>query len=111
MTEGRSTQTLRGAYEKGKKPSSVSGAPDHFKTTVFMEYNKDLKSELENRGYKVDIKADSDVMLSAILQFLPIALFFLILYFFWYFGRRLSNQTVALVSGGKDYWPAHCWSG
>ncbi|MBV8329220.1 MAG: hypothetical protein JOZ61_02000, partial [Verrucomicrobia bacterium] len=79
VTEGRSTQTLRGAYEKSKRPSPVAGAPDHFKTTVFMEYNKDLKSELENRGYKVDIKADSDVMLSALLQFLPIALFFLIL--------------------------------
>ena len=65
VTEGRSTQVLRGAYEKGKKPSTVAGAPDHFKTTIFMEYNKDLKSELENRGYKVDIKADSDVMLSA----------------------------------------------
>jgi len=68
VTEGRSTQTLRGAYEKGKKPSSLAGAPDHFKTTIFIEYNKDLKSELENKGYKVDIKADSDVMLSALLQ-------------------------------------------
>ena len=100
VTEGRSTQTLRGAYEKGKKPSSVTGAPDHFKTTIFIEYNKDLKSELENKGYKVDIKADSDVMLSALLQFLPIALFFLILYFF--FRQQIRNAGKGALNFGKS---------
>jgi cell division protease FtsH len=91
---------LRGAYEKGKKPSSVAGAPDHFKTTIFIEYNKDLKSELENKGYKVDIKADSDVMLSALLQFLPIALFFLILYFF--FRQQIRNAGKGALNFGKS---------
>ncbi|MBV9130896.1 MAG: ATP-dependent zinc metalloprotease FtsH [Verrucomicrobia bacterium] len=100
VTEGRSTQTLRGAYEKGKKPSSLAGAPDHFKTTIFIEYNKDLKTELENRGYKVDIKADSDVMLSALLQFLPIALFFLILYFF--FRQQIRNAGKGALNFGKS---------
>src|SRR6202045_857212 len=100
VTEGRSTQTLRGAYEKGKKPSSLAGAPDHFKTTIFIEYNKDLKAELENRGYKVDIKADSDVMLSALLQFLPIALFFLILYFF--FRQQIRNAGKGALNFGKS---------
>src|ERR1700734_719968 len=100
VTEGRSTQTLRGAYEKGKKPSSLAGAPDHFKTTIFIEYNKDLKSELESRGYKVDIKADSDVMLSALLQFLPIALFFLILYFF--FRQQIRNAGKGALNFGKS---------
>src|ERR1700751_460085 len=100
VTEGRTTQTLRGTYEKGKKPSSIAGAPDHFKTTIFIEYNKDLKSELENRGYKVDIKADSDVMLSALLQFLPIALFFLILYFF--FRKQIRNAGKGALNFGKS---------
>src|ERR1700752_1934327 len=100
VTEGRTTQTLRGTYEKGKKPSSIAGAPDHFKTTIFIEYNKDLKSELENRGYKVDIKADSDVMLSALLQFLPIALFFLILYFF--FRQQIRNAGKGALNFGKS---------
>ena len=98
--EGRSTQTLRGAYEKGKKPSSLADAPDHFKTTIFIEYSKDLKAELENRGYKVDIKADSDVMLSALLQFLPIALFFLILYFF--FRQQIRNAAKGALNFGKS---------
>src|ERR1700692_2357050 len=100
VTEGRSTQTLRGAYEKGKKPSSLAGAPDHFKTTIFIEYNKELKSELESKGYKVDIKADSDVMLSALLQFLPIALFFLILYFF--FRQQIRNAGKGALNFGKS---------
>jgi len=65
-----------------------------------MEYNKDLKSELEKRGYKVDIKADSDVMLSAILQFLPIALFFLILYFF--FRQQIRNAGKGALNFGKS---------
>ena len=67
---------------------------------MFMEYNKDLKAELENRGYKVDIKADSDVMLSAILQFLPIALFFLILYFF--FRQQIRNAGKGALNFGKS---------
>src|SRR6201994_2499762 len=83
VTEGRTTQTLRGTYEKGKKPSAVTGAPDHFKTTIFIEYNKDLKAELENRGYRGNIKPVWAVMLSCFPHFLPIALFFLILYFFF----------------------------
>jgi cell division protease FtsH len=100
VTEGRSTQTLRGVYDKSRKPSPVAGAPDHFKTTIFIEYNKDLKSELENRGYKVDIKADSDVMVSALLQFLPIALFFLILYFF--FRQQIRNAGKGALNFGKS---------
>src|SRR5580700_2416029 len=100
VTEGRSTQTLRGAYEKGKKPSSVAGAPDHFKTTIFIEYNKDLKSELENKGYKVDIRADSDVMLTALLNFAPIALFFFLIYLL--FRQQIRNAGKGALSFGKS---------
>ena len=74
VPEGRTTQALRGTYEKGKKPSTVANAPDHFKTTIYIEYNRDFKNELESKGYKVDIKADSDVLLSTIFQLLSIAL-------------------------------------
>src|ERR1700740_69682 len=100
VTEGRTTQTLRGTYEKGKKPSSIAGAPDHFKTTIFIEYNKDLKSELENKGYKVDIKADSDVMLSALLNFAPIALFFFLIYLL--FRQQIRNAGKGALSFGKS---------
>ena len=99
VTEGRSTQMLRGAYDRNRKPAGANGA-DHFKTTIFIEYNKDLKSELENKGYQVDIRADSDVMVSAILQFAPIAIFFLILYFF--FRQQIRNAGKGALSFGKS---------
>jgi cell division protease FtsH len=100
VTEGRTTQTLRGSYDRAHKPSSAPGAPDHFKTTVFIEYNKNLESELQNKGYKVDIKADSDVMVSALLQFAPIAIFFLVLYFF--FRQQIRNAGKGALSFGKS---------
>jgi hypothetical protein len=53
---------LGGTYEKRRKPSILANAPDRFKTTIFIEYNRDLKNELEGKGYKVDTKADSDVL-------------------------------------------------
>jgi cell division protease FtsH len=100
VTEGRTTQTLRGSYDRAHKPSSAPGAPDHFKTTVFIEYNKNLESELESKGYKVDIKADSDVMVSALLNFAPIAIFFLVLYFF--FRQQIRNAGKGALSFGKS---------
>jgi len=100
VTEGRTTQTLRGSYDRARKPSSAPGAPDHFKTTVFIEYNKNLESELAAKGYRVDIKADSDLMVSALVQFAPIALFFLILYFF--FRQQIRNAGKGALSFGKS---------
>src|SRR6516162_6855369 len=100
VTEGRTTQTLRGSYDRARIPSSAPGAPDHFKTTVFIEYNKNLESELAAKGYRVDIKADSDLMVSALVQFAPIALFFLILYFF--FRQQIRNAGKGALSFGKS---------
>jgi cell division protease FtsH len=103
VTEGRSTQTLRGAFDKLKRPVSAPGAPgapDHFKTTVFIEYNKNLQSDLESKGYRVDIKADSDVMVPAILQFAPIAIFFIVLYFI--FRQQIRNAGKGALSFGKS---------
>ena len=100
VTEGRTTQTLRGSYDRARKPSSAPRAPDHFKTTVFIEYNKNLESELAAKGYRVDIKADSDLMVSALVQFAPIALFFLILYFF--FRQQIRNAGKGALSFGKS---------
>jgi cell division protease FtsH len=100
VTEGRTTQTLRGSYDRARKASSAPGAPDHFKTTVFIEYNKNLESELAAKGYRVDIKADSDLMVSALVQFAPIALFFLILYFF--FRQQIRNAGKGALSFGKS---------
>jgi cell division protease FtsH len=96
VTEGRTTQTLRGTYA-GPRPAN---APERFKTTIFIEYNRDLKNELESKGYKVDIKADSDALLSALLQFVPIALFVLFLYFI--FRQQLRNAGKGALNFGKS---------
>jgi cell division protease FtsH len=100
VTEGRSTQPLRGTYDRAKKPATAANAPEHFKTTVFIEYNRDLKSELESKGYKVDIKADSDALLSALLQFLPIII--IILFFYFIFRQQLRNAGKGALNFGKS---------
>jgi cell division protease FtsH len=100
VTEGKTTQILRGAFDKEKKPGAGSTSPDRFKTTVFLEFNKDLKSELESKGYKVDIRADSDVMLTALLNFAPIALFFFLIYLL--FRQQIRNAGKGALSFGKS---------
>jgi cell division protease FtsH len=100
VTEGKTTQVLRGAFDKERKPGGGSTAPDRFKTTVFLEFNKDLKSELESKGYKVDIRADSDVMLTALLNFAPIALFFFLIYLL--FRQQIRNAGKGALSFGKS---------
>src|ERR1700756_5801311 len=99
VTEGKPTQILRGAFDKEHRPGAGSTAPDHFKTTVFLEFNKDLKSELESKGYKVDIRADSDVMLTALLNFAPIALFFFLIYLL--FRQQIRNAGKGALPFGK----------
>src|ERR1700740_2945019 len=100
VTEGKTTQVLRGAFDKERKPGAGSTSPDRFKTTVFLEFNKDLKSELENKGYKVDIRADSDVMFTALMQIAPIVFIMVILYFF--FRQQIRNAGRGALSFGKS---------
>ncbi|HEY4781209.1 MAG TPA: ATP-dependent zinc metalloprotease FtsH, partial [Chthoniobacterales bacterium] len=100
VTEGKTTQILRGAFDKERKPGAGATSPDRFKTTVFLEFNKDLKSELESKGYKVDIRADSDVMLTALLNFAPIALFFFLIYLL--FRQQIRNAGKGALSFGKS---------
>src|ERR1700730_5990167 len=99
VTEGKTTQILRGAFDTERKTGAGSTSPDRFKTTVFLEFNKDLKSELESKGYKVDIRADSDVMLTALLNFAPIALFFFLIYLL--FRQQIRNAGKGALSFGK----------
>src|ERR1700749_4489706 len=100
VTEGKPTQILRGAFDKEHRPGAGSTAPDHFKTTVFLEFNKDLKSELEAKGYKVDIRADSDVMFTALMQIAPIVFIMVILYFF--FRQQIRMAGKGAMSFGKS---------
>src|ERR1700678_38633 len=100
VTEGKPTQILRGAFDKERRPGAGSTVPDHFKTTVFLEFNKDLKSELEAKGYKVDIRADSDVMFTALMQIAPIVFIMVILYFF--FRQQIRNAGRGALSFGKS---------
>src|SRR6202008_4682630 len=100
VTEGKPTQILRGAFDKEHRPGAGSTAPDHFKTTGFLEFNKDLKSELEAKGYKVDIRADSDVMFTALMQIAPIVFIMVILYFF--FRQQIRNAGRGALSFGKS---------
>src|SRR5260221_4435847 len=100
VTEGKPTQVLSGAFDKERKPGAGSTSPDRFKTTVFLEFNKDLKSELENKGYRLDIRGDSDGMLTALLNLGAIAPFFFLIYLL--FRQQIRNAGKGALSFGKS---------
>ncbi|HEX8309953.1 MAG TPA: ATP-dependent zinc metalloprotease FtsH, partial [Chthoniobacteraceae bacterium] len=68
---------------------------------INLEYDRNLKSTLEDQfGVKVSPKTDTDVLGSVVLGFLPIALFLLILYFF--FRQQIRMAGKGALNFGKS---------
>ncbi len=90
------THFLR-AWEK--TGGEVAAAP--VRTQVDLQYMPYLKWELEEKyGFKVTPRTDSNFVASALLGFLPIALFLLILYFF--FRQQIRMAGKGALNFGKS---------
>ncbi len=83
------TQWLKGSYMQ-KKNGAETAVP--FKTSVSLDYDKDLKDRLKEAGLKVNTKSESNLLASALIGFLPIALFLLVLYFFFRQQIRMAGK-------------------
>ncbi|MGI8436958.1 MAG: ATP-dependent zinc metalloprotease FtsH, partial [Chthoniobacterales bacterium] len=99
VEEGRPTQTIRGAYlRQGVGPSPSQQVP--FKTTIFLDYNKNLQEKLAAAGIQPAIKMESNVWAQTLVSFLPIAFFLLILYFL--FRQQIRMAGKGALSFGKS---------
>lgn len=93
IEEGKNTQTLSGFYRK-KTASSPEEIPAPFKTTVYMPFNgTNLEKELTAAGITLTPRSESNALLSTIMSFLPIVLFFLVLYFFFRSQIKMAGKS------------------
>lgn len=100
IEEGKNTQVLSGFYLK-KTQNSQEEIAAPFKTTVFMPFNSGtLEKELSAAGITATPKAESNVFLSTIINFFPVILFLLVLYFF--FRSQLKMAGKSAMSFGKS---------
>jgi cell division protease FtsH len=100
IEEGRNTQTLSGYYRK-KTAASTEEIPTPFKTAVYMPFNgTTLEKELAAAGITPNVRSESNMVASTILNILPIALFLVVLYFF--FRSQIKMAGKGAMNFGKS---------
>ncbi len=94
---GNPTDTIRGFY----LPSKDAGKGEAFKTQVNPQYNQYLESELAAHGIVPEMESgNNNLVLSALMNFLPVAFILLLLYFF--FRQQLRMAGKGALSFGKS---------
>jgi cell division protease FtsH len=94
--EGKEIQYLDGWYLNPKPP----GEPVHFRTPVSVDWNKSLMDEIAKAGYVPTVKSESNLIASALVSFLPIGAFLVILYFF--FRQQIRSAGKGALNFGKS---------
>jgi cell division protease FtsH len=94
VEENRSTQWLEGSYTDNKNQTKK------FKTLVFTGVQQNLEKMLNDAGFKYTVKSESNLFASALVGILPIALFLVILYFF--FRQQLRMAGKGALNFGKS---------
>ncbi len=93
--DGRPTQWVKGYFHPQQ------GEPIPFRVQVDMEYDRYLQSRLKAGGLDyVTVKSESNLLASAVIGFLPIALFLLVLYFF--FRQQIRMAGKGALNFGKS---------
>ena len=100
VEEGSNTQTLSGYYRK-VLPPATEPVPTPFKTVVYMPFNGGtLEKDLAAYGITPNIRRESNMVASTILNILPIALFLVVLYFF--FRSQIKMAGKGAMNFGKS---------
>ena len=101
IEEGRNTQYLSGFYRKKAIPPATEEIPTPFKTSVYMPFNgTTLEKELADYGITPNVRPESNMLASTILNILPIALFLVVLYFF--FRSQIKMAGRGAMNFGKS---------
>jgi cell division protease FtsH len=99
IEEGSMTQTLVGYYN-APPPANPAENPTKFHTTVSLDFDRDLQQRLKEAKLVPNIVKNSNVLATTLLGFLPIALFLLILYFF--FRQQIRMAGKGAMNFGKS---------
>ena len=104
VEEGRNTQTLSGYYRKtvtvppSNEPEERLAA---FKTPVFMSFNGDaVQQQLKAAGITPAVRAESNLLATTLIGFLPIAIFLILLYFI--FRSQIKMAGRGALNFGKS---------
>jgi cell division protease FtsH len=97
VVEEGPTQYVKGFYAD-KTAAGEQVVP--FRTTVFMDFNRDLKQKIEEAGYAYTVRRESNLIGPMILNFAPIALFLFLLYFL--FRQQIRMAGKGALSFGKS---------
>ncbi len=96
---GSPTDTIRGILVQKRGDAAESGVP--FRTAIHPGYNKGLLDDLKAYNLTPDIEAGNNNMLvGALLNFLPIIFILLLLYFFFRSQLRMAGKGA--LSFGKS---------
>ncbi len=76
------------------------GPSEHFRTQVNLQYNSNLRDFLQEHELEANPRADTNVMASTIMSFLPVAMFLLVLYFL--FRQQIRSAGRGALSFGKS---------
>ena len=93
-SDGRSTHWLKGSYVDS------AGQDTPFRVEVLASAMPELMKKLEGAHLKVAIKSESNAIASAIFNLLPVALFVLVIYFF--FRQQLRMAGKGALNFGKS---------
>jgi len=97
--QGRSTQYIHGSFaQRDSTPSKP--VPTEFKTRVLFEVSRNLEQQIKDAGYKVEFGEQNNVLASALVSFLPIAIFLLVLYFL--FRQQIKMAGKGAMNFGKS---------
>src|SRR5215210_483207 len=99
VEEGRSTQFLKGFYQRAKG-SGPDEQPVGFRTAVYVDFNRDLQATLSAAGVDYTVKPETNLLASALIGFMPIALFLVVLYFF--FRQQIRMAGKGALNFGKS---------
>jgi cell division protease FtsH len=94
--ESKGVEHLSGSYVNPKAPGEFI----HFQTPVSPEWNPEVLAAIQKAGYEVTVRSESNLLASAVIGFLPIGLFLVILYFF--FRQQIRMAGKGALNFGKS---------
>jgi cell division protease FtsH len=95
VEENTRVEHLNGFYKNPKSADLI-----HFQAPISTEWNKDVVDMIQKAGYDVSAEPDSNVLASALISFLPIGLFLIVLYFF--FRQQIRMAGKGALNFGKS---------
>jgi cell division protease FtsH len=93
VEETRKTETVSGLYKK-KSPTTGEEVSTPFRTTILSSFNgTQIRDALTAAGITPDIKSESTLLASILLNLLPILLFLVILYLFFRSQIKMAGRS------------------